>query len=80
MSNWTKERHEWARGEAKMAHEHDVLDEVERLEKENTTLRAAVVKAGGCVYGGKEPGAPMNTCRSGFPGCACMDDLIAAGE
>ena len=60
--------------------EQSRFTELDRLEKENTTLRAMVVQAGVCPYGGKEPGAPMNTCRSGFPGCACMDDLIAAGE
>ena len=55
-------------------------DKVAELGKENTYLRAAVVKAGVCVYGHKDPGAPMATCSSGFPGCACMDDLMASPD
>jgi len=46
--------------------------------KENTILRAEVVKLGGCMYGYKKPGEHMNTCILGFPGCACADDLMAA--
>lgn len=43
------------------------------LRKENDALRAlAAVR--GCVYGYQNP---AGVCSLGYPGCACMDDLVA---
>lgn len=48
-------------------------DRVNKLERENTHLRimAASVR---CPYGHRTVGG---SCELGYPGCACMDDLMA---
>jgi len=48
--------------------------EVERLAKENTYLRAMAQRAG-CPHDNLNENG---NCKSGYPGCACMDDLLAA--
>lgn len=51
----------------------DHVDALSVLEKENTFLRVKA-QAVGCPYGNThENGA----CKSGYPGCACADDLMA---
>tara|TARA_Y100000310_G_scaffold317145_1_gene369669 strand:+ start:2213 stop:2485 length:273 start_codon:yes stop_codon:yes gene_type:complete len=53
-----------------------LLTEHERLEKENQALKLMLIDNGICPFGAIEPGAPMGTCPSGFPGCACADELL----
>lgn len=48
---------------------------VAELEKENTTIRALLVKYE-CPYGEKS----LGECSRGFPGCACADDMLATAS
>lgn len=53
---------------------------VEALTKENDTLRGLVANGqGDCVYC-QLPAVDMAKCARGFPGCARMDDMLAAPE
>lgn len=47
-------------------------DRLDSLERENAHLRA-IAQNVLCVYGHRKEGS----CELGYPGCACMDDLIA---
>jgi len=47
---------------------------IESLEMENAYLRVKVQELG-CPYGHDVSG--MSGCPLGFPGCSCMDDLLA---
>lgn len=52
----------------------------QRLLNENDILRGLVAKGqGDCVYCGLKA-EDMAKCKSGFPGCARMDDIMAAQE
>lgn len=61
------------------------LDECMQLEAEgiaaqieNDLLRGLLAKGGkDCIYCGL-PAADIAKCKSGFPGCARMDDIMAA--
>lgn len=53
------------------------LEEIERIEKENTILRGKVAAQGPCVYCKK---ADMGQCPTGFPGCAKADDMFVYDE
>lgn len=51
---------------------------LEIVERENTKLRYIIAKNDiPCVYCGLRD---MSKCKSGFPGCARMDDIMAGGE
>ena len=51
-------------------------EEMNRLRRENTVLRGVLAKSKvPCIYCGIET---MSECKSGFPGCGRMDDLMAA--
>jgi hypothetical protein len=47
-------------------------ERLDALERENAHLRL-VHQKGGCPYGH----ASKNGCELGYPGCACMDDMLA---
>lgn len=50
-----------------------VSQAVESLQKENDALRALIAKHE-CIYGHRNV---KGVCELGYPGCACMDDLVA---
>lgn len=51
---------------------------VSSLANENNVLRSLLAKGNGdCPYCGL-PAAEISRCASGFPGCARMDDIMAA--
>jgi len=51
-----------------------------RLQKENDYLKKMLRDNSICPYGALPPGEPMAKCPSGFPGCACADDVMAEEE
>lgn len=52
-------------------------EELVRLRKENDALRKIVAESSmDCIYCGLSRD-DMNRCRSGFPGCARADDMLA---
>lgn len=57
-----------------------LMNTIDALTIENATLRGLVAKGqGDCVYCGLKA-EDMAQCKSGFPGCARMDDIMAAQE
>lgn len=53
---------------------------VRELAQENDTLRGLLAKGqADCVYCGL-PAADIAKCKSGFPGCSRMDDIVNAAE
>jgi len=40
----------------------------------------AEIRAGKCPFGQLKEGQTMGHCPAGFPGCACMDELMADSE
>lgn len=58
--------------------EHCMASELLEIRHENDVLRGLLAKGEkDCVYCGL-PAADISKCRSGFPGCARMDDMMAA--
>lgn len=56
----------------------EVQAKVENLERENARLRAILARSSEpCIYCGLKD---MSMCKSGFPGCARMDDITAGGK
>jgi hypothetical protein len=49
------------------------FDAYDSMDRENTHLRLKLQTAG-CPYG---HASPERGCELGYPGCACMDDLMA---
>lgn len=63
---------------AAAAREMAATEEAERLRVENDTLRGLLARGDkDCPYCGL-PAADIAKCRSGFPGCARMDDIMVA--
>jgi hypothetical protein len=54
-----------------------LVEEAQRLERENTHLRGIVATSNVCVYGHR---LPDGICSLGYPGCACEDDIVALIE
>lgn len=52
----------------------DVIEAQEIAERENTHLRVTLQDRGHCPYGHFKA---TSGCELGYPGCACMDDLLA---
>lgn len=56
----------------------EVQAKLEISEKENRKLRYIIAKTNiPCLYCGL---LDMSKCKSGFPGCARMDDIMVGGE
>ena len=59
-----------------MSPEEQLLQEMNRLQKENDTLRYIIADSDlTCLYCGQTK-ADMDKCVMGFPGCGRMDDLV----
>lgn len=50
------------------------FDAYDRMDRENAHLRLAFTDKGYCPYGHF---SPTGGCALGYPGCACMDDMLA---
>lgn len=54
----------------------EAIQRAQRLQEENDTLRAHIAESElPCLYC-QLPKAKMPECRSGFPGCGRMDDIL----
>ncbi len=54
--------------------------ELQDLTEENTRLRAALAQSPGACYYCQLPKEQWSKCRSGFPGCARVDDAFGCPE
>ena len=57
--------------------EQDAETKTQRLERENTTLRAIAAKVMPCHYCGADN---IGKCPHGFPGCSLADDMACYDE
>jgi hypothetical protein len=59
-----------------MTEQPEEQGELERLRKENDTMRVIIAKSDlDCIYCGL-PKKDMAKCKHGFPGCGRADDLL----
>lgn len=52
-----------------------IKGQLERVLDENEALKATIIKRRLCPFGRLEEGQSMAHCPSGFPGCACGDEI-----
>lgn len=62
--------------ESKLEEKSREIQDLKYKEDENDQLRAMLIRNRLCPFGKLKEGQVMAHCPSGFPGCACGDEIV----